>query len=73
MSNINKTNTKLADYTLRNITPNIVNNTPYIIIRKIFTHSLHGFASCIKQYFVSLYKMECIIDDCYVCINGSEF
>ena len=67
MLNINKTNTKLADNSLRNITPNIVNNTPDIIISKIFTHSLHGFTSYIKQYFISLYKMECIIDDCYVC------
>ena len=33
-----------------------VNNTPNIILENFFTHSLHGFSTYIKNYFIRNYK-----------------
>ena len=41
------------------MTSKIVNTTPDIIINKIFTHSLHGFTTYVKQYNIAEYSFEC--------------
>ena len=62
-----KTVTKLAENCVRNAVQNIVNNTNSKIMDKISTHSLQGFAWYIKQYYISNYPEECIIEKCYIC------
>ena len=65
--NTNKVNTKSAEQSIRNVTPKLINDTPSIITDKIFTHSLQGFTSYAKQYYINLYNNECRIDDCFIC------
>ena len=52
---------------LRYDLPVVINNTPKIIIEKIDTHSLAGFAGYIKQYILQSYHESCSIDNCYIC------
>ena len=65
--NTNKVNTKSAEQSITNVTPKLINDTPSIITDKIFTHSLQGFTSYAKQYYINLYNNECQIDDCFIC------
>ena len=58
---------KAAQNSIRNMTSKIVNTTPDIIINKIFTHSLHGFTTYVKQYYIAEYSFECSRNNCYVC------
>ena len=62
-----KVKLKCSENLLKNVIPKLVNNTPQCIIDKIFTHSRQGFVSYTKQYFLSLYNLECTIANCYVC------
>ena len=64
---VNKTRTKLAENTLRNITPKVINDSPHCIISKILTHSLQGFKFYIKQYYIKSYNSDCSIINCYIC------
>ena len=64
--NICQTRVKCAEYSLRNITPKILNETPQIK-DKIWTHSLHGFVWYIKCYFINVYNTYCTIANCYIC------
>ena len=41
-------------HSLRYTPPRIINNTPNIILNKIYTHSLHGFATYIKHFLFKL-------------------
>ena len=63
----NPTKVKCAEYSLRNITCKIINETSPNIIDKIFTHSLQGFVTYIKQDYLSKYEVICSIENCYVC------
>ena len=65
--NVARVKTKVAENSLKNITPKIVNDTPEIILDKIFSHSLQGFVDFVKQYYISLYTYDCSIRNCYVC------
>ena len=47
--------------------PNLVNNTPDIILDKIHSHSLDGFSWYIKQYILGTYQITCTILNCYIC------
>ena len=53
-------------YTRHNIIQT-VNNTPNIILETFFTHSLCGFFTYIKNYFIRNYKSCCLIPNCYIC------
>ena len=64
--NTNKVNIKSAENALRNVT-RLINNTPSIIIEKIFSHSLQGFVLYAKQYYINLYNFECSVQNCYIC------
>ena len=66
MLQINKTRTKLAETSIRYTLPKLVNDTTSVILEKIFSHSLQGFISYIKQYYISLYSFNCNIDNCYI-------
>ena len=65
--NTNKVNIKSAENALRNVTPRLINNTPSIIIEKIFSHSLQGFVLYAKQYYINQYNFECSVQNCYTC------
>ena len=68
--NVARVKTKVAENSLKNITPKIVYDTPEIILDKIFSHSLHGFVDYVKQYYISLYTYDCSIRNCFVCNNN---
>ena len=63
----NSTRTRYADNTLRNYLPDLINNTPPNILQKMTTHSIHGFSSNIKKFYLKSYEVECSIPNCYVC------
>ena len=44
-----------------------VNDCPICITEKIYTHSLHGFASYVKYYMLKQYETSCDIENCYTC------
>ena len=37
------------------------------ILQKMTTHSIHGFSSNIKKFYLKSYEVECSIPNCYVC------
>ncbi len=51
-----KTKHEYAKKCIRYNLPKIINNTPAIILEKIHTHSLNGFASYIKHTFLQSYQ-----------------
>ena len=67
--NINRVKVKSAEYSLRNITSKIINDSPLNIIEKITSHSLQGFASYAKQHYLNQYSDACTVPNCYVCKN----
>ena len=62
-----QTRVKCAEYSLQNVTPKILNETPQIIKDKIWTHSLHCFVWYIKCYFINVCNTECTVAYCYIC------
>ena len=68
--NIKKVNIVSASYILRNSTPKIINETPSVILDKITTHSLQGFMSYAKYYYINNYSDVCSILNCYSCLNS---
>ena len=46
-----------------------VNNYPSSVINKITTHSLGGFITYIKVQFLLKYDYQCMLSNCYVCLN----
>ena len=59
-----------AKKSLRFNLPQIVNNTPSLILDKIYTHSLNGYSWYIKQYIINSYEDECSIENCYICLHA---
>ena len=47
--------------------PIVVNDTPALILDKINTHCLKGFADYIKHCIILSYEETCIIVNCYIC------
>ena len=64
---IQRTRHTFAKYCIRHIIPELIINTPYQIISKLTTHSEHGFANSIKNYYIQNYQEQCIIHNCYIC------
>ena len=48
---------EFAKHSLRYILTRTINNTPIIILNKIYTRSLHGFATYIKNYVIQTYNI----------------
>ena len=67
---LNRTETKKAENSLRTVVPRIVNKTTPLIIDKIATHSLQGYKSYIKNVYINSYRYECNIQNCYICANN---
>ncbi len=62
-----KTDHEYAKKCLRYDVIKIINNTPALILNKIETHSLNGFAGYIKHTMLQSYQETCIIINCYIC------
>ena len=62
-----KTDHEYAKKCLRYDVIKIINNTPALILDKIKTHSLNGFAGYIKHTMLQSYHETCIIINCYIC------
>ena len=46
-----------------------VNNSPSSVINKISTHSMDGFIAYIKAQLLQKYDSQCMLFNCYVCLN----
>ena len=47
--------------------PTLIEKTPVLIVEKTETHSTKGFSNYAKKYFLDLYKIECTVNNCYIC------
>ncbi len=50
--------------------PMVINSTPLIILEKMYTPSLQGFARYIKQYLLQSYQELCTTVNCYIYMLG---
>ena len=64
---ITSTHTTTAKHCIRKYIPKLLTNTPTLITDKISTHSRSGFTRYIKNDFLSTYKSECTIINCFIC------
>jgi hypothetical protein len=60
---------KFAENCLRYRLPILLNEGVVCITDKVNTHSESGFSIYIKKYLLSLYKLQCEIENCYICGN----
>ena len=67
---MSRTRTTAAENSLRHVTPEIINDTPRIVLHQVLTHSLPCFIFYIKQYYLALYSYNCNINNCYICLNN---
>ena len=52
----------------RHFIPNLIIECPAIITDKISTHSYDGFSRYVKKHLIDIYKSECTIPNCYICV-----
>ena len=52
---------------LRLSLPTLLKYIPSCITDKYFTHSINGFATYVKNYYLTSYSSQCLIPNCYVC------
>ena len=62
-----RTKIKYAEKCIHYYLFKLINDTDSIILGKIQTHSLQGFAHYVKNYLINLYEYECKTPNCYVC------
>ena len=48
-------------------TPKIIKKSSSNILDKIYTHSLKGYISYIKNNIIDSYPDECTLSNCYIC------
>ena len=60
-------NHEFAKKCLKYNLPHIINDTPEIVVEKIYTHSLRGFTTYAKQFLIQKYTDTCAIPNCYSC------
>ena len=65
------TRTTSAKQCIRQYIPTVLTSIPTLVSDKITTHSYAGFSRYAKQYFIQLYKYECVISNCYKCSNAT--
>ena len=63
----NRTRTRFADNRLKIYLPPLINSVPTTLLKNITTHSIHGFSSSIKRYYIGNYSNTCSIPNCYIC------
>ena len=62
---------EFAKKSLKYTIPKLINETPTFIKDKVHTHSLIGFKSYTKNYYLSYYSLECSSpQNCYICQNS---
>ena len=66
-THVERANTELARKSLRFSIIRVINSTPALIIDQIQSHSLQGFSSYAKIFFLSQYSSSCNIWNCYIC------
>ena len=64
---IPRINHAFAQLNIRHSVIQTVNSIPDNVSEKIRTHSLKGFSTYAKNYFISKYETTCEIANCYVC------
>ena len=64
---IPRINHAFAQLNIRHSVIQTVNSIPDNVSDKIRTHSLKGFSTYAKNYFISKYETTCEIANCYVC------
>ena len=65
---IDRSRINLADNRILIFFPNLVNSTPADLLHKIKTHSIHGFLSYIKRYYIiNRYRDNSSNTNCYLC------
>ena len=62
-----KTNHDFAQKSLRYRIIQTINKLPDNVIGKMRTHSIYGLTNYANKYFISNYKTECTIENCYTC------
>ena len=62
------TRTTSAKQCIRQYIPTVLTSIPTLVSDKITTHSYAGFSRYAKQYFIQLYKYECVISNCYTAL-----
>ena len=67
MLHTSRTYSKIGEKALRYILPRVINDTSLDILDKIYTHSIKGYISYIKLYFLNNYVNDCKIQNCYIC------
>jgi hypothetical protein len=55
---------------LRYALPSTLHNFPPLVMEKVNTHSKFGFSNYAKRHIISQYKLQCEIENCYVCGNS---
>ena len=60
--------TVIANNSILNTLPKLINSLSSDITSKVLTHSLDGFKLYAKNFYISSYSLSnCIIPDCYSC------
>jgi hypothetical protein len=49
----------------------LVNNTPDYIMSRVSTLSFYGFSNYVRKIYISNYKENCEIINCYICSHGN--
>lgn len=62
-----KCNTSMALGFLRHYIPTLINESTPLITHKVETHSYEGFSNYVKNFYITNYKTECCIKNCYIC------
>ena len=62
-----RSNHEFAKKCLKYNLPHIINDTPEIVVEKIYTHSLRGLTTYAKQFLIQKYTDTCAIPNCYSC------
>ena len=52
---------------LRFSLPTLLNCLPSCLTDKYFTHSINGFTTYVKNYYLTSHSSQCLIPNCYVC------
>ena len=62
-----KTKHDFAKINLRYRILQTINVLPETVTSKVYTHIINGVTNYAKQYFISGYKKQCTIGNCYIC------
>ena len=63
----NRTRTHFADNRLKTYLPILFNSVPTTLLKKTATHSIRGFSSSVKRYYIGNYSNTCSIPNGYIC------